>query len=571
MVNPSLIVLFFLTSLYLTSAFRGHEPTPIQLLTSDTHYGPDGPWQAVTVRLGTQQTRVDLYPGGNWASRILSNTICDGVKAYPCGSGGLYNPSGSKSFDNTSIKFVDVNDQDWVRGALKYRARRKNCMDQLSISANEEEFIIKNLSIILVSNVSMTYPDESKYPIQLGSLSLGGSYPNQTFTDMYGKVVVNASLLPGSLLDQHVIPSSSFGMHLGSATLGPPLSVWLGGYDGSRIVGPVSTQVLNNVYPSIDLLDIGIGVDHGASPFPFLSRAGILAEGNSSISGSIPLLMNPNAPYLAVPSSTCAAIATSLPVTYNPKYGLYFWNVYDPRYNRIVRSPSYLSFTFRAQGLDTANITIKVPFRLLNLTLDAPLVTTPIQYFPCQPPQDSAQWSLGRAFLQAAYFGINWSDEWGKWYLAQAPGPNTASNPHQSPLLSNSTIVTSSASISWSDSWSGFWFPLADDSSQLNQTRGIHGAGKDGLKTWEIAVVIIGSIVGLSMLGSLTYKFFYHRDTNSENPHSSEEVLSGNMPNFTISELSDHPIWELPHPEFSEMRHSREKAELGNNSLDITP
>lgn len=571
MVNHLLFALLFLISLYLSFAFGVNDPSPIQLLTSDKHYGPDGPWQAVTVSLGTQEAAVDLYPDSSYDSIILSKTICDGFKAYPCGSGGLYNPSLSSEFEDLSFEEVVASDKAWVLGALKYRGSRtisRDLLNLLHISLNGPVWV-SNLSLLLVKDVSMIYPDGSNYPIQLGNLALGGAFPNAT----YG--AINASLLPGSLLEQNLISSSSFGMHLGSATLGPRLSLWLGGYDRSRIVGPVSIQVISYLGPAIDLLDIGIGVDHGASPFPFVSREGFLAEGNLSIGQSIPLVMNPSAPYLAVPSSTCAAIAKSLPVTYNPKYGLYFWNVNDRLYNQIVTSPSYLSFIFRAQGLDTANITIKVPFRLLDLTLDAPLVATPIQYFPCQPPQDwvygSVGWSLGRAFLQAAYFGINWSDGPGKWYLAQAAGPNTALAPNQSPLSPHSTLVVSSSGATWSDSWSGHWSPLPDDPPQLNHTSSIQAAGKDSLKTWKIAVIIIGSIVGLSLLGFLTYKCCYHRDPNSETPPLTEEVLSStsgqllaNMPNFTITELPDHHILELPHTHFSEMPNSRERAELGN-------
>lgn len=545
------------------------------MVTSDKHYGPDGPWQAVTVWLGTQRTQIDLYPGGSYGSPILSNTICDGAKAYPCGSGGLYNPSGSGLFDNTSILLKESGDHlGWVLGALNYRVHRSYCMDQLRISSTAE-VDVQNLSILLVNNVSMIYPDGSKYPIQLGTLSLGGLATNQSFSYSSGKAPLNASLLPGSLWEQHLIPSSSFGMHLGSATFGPPLSLWLGGYDESRIVGPVSVQVLNGWDPYIDLLDIGIGVDHGSSPFPFDSRAGILAEGNSSINKSIPIVMNPNAPYLAVPDSTCAAIAKKLPVTYQPKYGLYFWNVNDPLYKRIVTSPSYLSFTFRAAGLDTANITIKVPFQLLNLTLEAPLITTPIQYFPCQPPQDTNEWSLGRAFLQAAFFGIDWGDGPGRWYLAQAPGPNTASSPNQSPF-SNSSTVTPSAGISWNNTWEGSWFPLADNVLQLNQTSSIQPAGKGGLKAWTIAVIVIGIIGGLSLLGFLIYYCRYHLGPKSETPHSTKEVFSSKpgevlaeLPNFTMPELSDRHILELPNTHSSEMPNGRERAELGNQALGI--
>lgn len=585
MVYLSSLILFILALLHLSSAFVDGEPSPMQLVTSQKHYGPDGPWQAITVWLGSQRTQVDLYPGGTYASHILSNTLCDGVKAYPCGSGGLYDPSDSGLSDNTSILLnIDDDNLEWPLGALNYRGHQSYIMDQLRISAGGVN--VQNLSIMLVSNAAMIYPDGSNYPVQLGTLALGGLATNQTFSyDSGNKAPVNASLLPGYLWEHHLIPSASFGMHLGSATFGLPLSLWVGGYDGSRIVGPVSVQVLKGGDPYIDLLDIGIGVDHGASPFSFVSRAGFLAEGNSSIGRSIPLLLNPSAPYLAVPNSTCAAIAQYLPVTYSPKYGLYFWNMNDPLYKRIVTSPSYLSFTFRAAGLDTPNITIKVPFQLLNLTLDAPLVTTPTQYFPCQPPQDTHTWSLGRAFLQAAFFGVDWGDGPGKWYLAQAPGPNTASSPNQSPF-SSSTPVTPSPGISWNGTWEGSWSPLPDDLSQPNHTTSTNTsspnqqsqpARKGGLKAWVIVVIVIGVIGGLVLLGFLIYYCWCHRGQKSETPDLFNGVFSpppgevlAEIQDRAVSELPDRQILELSGRNLSEMPNGRELHELDNRAFGIT-
>ena len=340
-------------------------------------------------------------------------------------------------------------------------------MDQINIGDNH---IVPNLSIRLINSAFMIYPDGSQYPLQVGYLSLGSPNINQTFTVSDGEPSINASLLTGYLYSHNVIKSSSYGLHIGSAALGPALSLWLGGYDASRIVGPVSTQTVEGVQGStgfaIDLLDIGIGVDHGASPFSFASKDGILADGNSSIRNSIPVCMDPQAPYLALPNSTCAAIAKHLPVTYQTKYGLYFWNVHDPQFKRIVSSPSYLRFMFRAAGLSTDSFEIKVPFQLLNLSLEAPLIDEATAYFPCQPPQDSAANTLGRAFLQAAFLGVDWTDSAGKWYLAQAPGPNTAKNPFQTNFESG--CISPSPSASWNKSWEGFWNPLPDNKSTPN-------------------------------------------------------------------------------------------------------
>ena len=338
---------------------------------------------------------------------------------------------------------MQITDLNLEAGALKYRRDGHLIVVQISTGDNKG---VQNLSIALIDNFSMIYPDGSEYPLQIGQLSLVSPTSNQSFPGSAGRPTINASFLTGSLYSQNVINSSSYGLHVGSAALGPRLSLWLGGYDASRIVGPVSVQIVIGNWWVIDLLDIGIGVDHGASPFPHASQYGILADGNSSIHKSIPVAMNPLAPYLALLDSTCAAIAKHLPVTYQAKYGLYFWNVDDHQYERIVSSPSYLRFTFRASGLPTASFEIKVPFQLLNLNLGPPLIEKATAYFPCQPPQDNSMYSLGRAFLQAAFLGVDWIETPGKWYLAQAPGPNTASNAFQTDF--ESSVVSGSPAVS---------------------------------------------------------------------------------------------------------------------------
>ena len=106
----------------------------------------------------------------------------------------------------------------------------------------------------------MTIGEGVPYQLQAGQLSLGSG------TQLLPS---NLSLIPGKLEAQNDIPSGSFGLHYSSAALGQNLSLWLGGYDQQRLVGPVSNQVVdNNTDFSIDLLDLRIGVESGGSPFP---------------------------------------------------------------------------------------------------------------------------------------------------------------------------------------------------------------------------------------------------------------------------------------------------------------
>ena len=452
MAGLSLVLVLFLDFSLLSRAQSG--PEPLQVLAANRVYGPDGPWQAVSVQLGTPAKNLDLYPGGTFQSPILSNQLCQDTSESPCGSGGLFDPEDSETIDDTSISFgrgdSGISTQ-WTYGAMLLSYSKSSIIrDNLQLSSQN----VANFSVTIYPNITMVYPD-GNYPLQLGELSLG-PVVNQSFSG------INASLIPGYLAAQKTIPSNSFGLHIGivAEAFKLDLSLWLGGYDASRIVGPVSSQSPKGDAESdfiIDLLDIGIGVDNGGSPFSYSSQEGLLSSGNSSISSDgIPVTMNPSSPYLYLPNSTCAAIAKDLPVTYNAGKALYFWNIDDPQYTRIVSSPTYLSFVFRGH---TGNLTINAPFQLFNLTLEAPLVSNPTPYFPCQPPQaPGGSYSLGRAFLQAAFIGVSWAGQGlGEWYLAQAPGPNTDSNPQSTPLTSTSPIGLSN---DWADTWRGHWTAL---------------------------------------------------------------------------------------------------------------
>jgi len=45
-------------------------PQAVQCLSKS--YGPDGPWHAVTVNIGTPAQALDLLPGGEWSSYVLA-------------------------------------------------------------------------------------------------------------------------------------------------------------------------------------------------------------------------------------------------------------------------------------------------------------------------------------------------------------------------------------------------------------------------------------------------------------------------------------------------------------------
>lgn len=167
-----------------------------------------------------------------------------------------------------TIRSIDVGSTQSVGTAV-------SIMEELQIPRiGNSAWSVPNVSIALVEEIYHLFPNGSGgYPAEVGTLSLGSAI-NQSFTQS-GSPDVNASLIPGWFFAQKkAIAANTYGLHIGSAALGISLSLWLGGYDHSMVLGPVSSQAYSTQADVlvINLLDVGIDVDNGASPFNFSER-----------------------------------------------------------------------------------------------------------------------------------------------------------------------------------------------------------------------------------------------------------------------------------------------------------
>ncbi|KAB8264202.1 hypothetical protein BDV32DRAFT_145984 [Aspergillus pseudonomiae] len=473
---------------------------PLPIPWSDKSYGPDGPWHAVTIALGSPQQAIDLYPGGSWGSGILLSTICRNASlssiCYADRAGGLFNSDLSSSWDNTSIQLSLMNTDRTIQpmgvaNEVPLYGKVVRAFDELNIA----DFSIPDVTLNAFSDVYQVYPGGKAYQVEMGVLSLGCSDMKQSFT---GNRTIETTFTPSYLYEYGAIPSYSYGMHIGSVPLGIPGSLVLGGYDQNRVLGDVSAQPYSSGNLPIDLLDVKIGVISGGSPWTYTDKTGLLGHGNASINYGVTVFASGADPYIYLPHSTCEAIAAELPVTHHPDYGLYFWNTEDKRYSEIVSAPTYLGFTFSKNSLNNANITINIPFSLLNLTLDAPLVDKPTPYFPCMGT--NGNYVLGRAFMQAAFVGVNWGPHQGSWFLAQAPGPNIPGTTTVTTINPSDNTVKSSSS-DWESSWKGVWKELPATSAANTSTPtpsedscGLSTGAKTGI---TIAVAVAAAVVAV--------------------------------------------------------------------------
>ena len=551
----------------LSYAISGPEPFEVDWNTV-TSFGPDGPWQAVSIIVGiktasspagSHNSTVNLYPGGWWGHTILTTAVCNSsTTSCPASAAGMYNPSDSSTADTKSWP-AEVGVDQWDgQKAMNLSGIANTLLDTVTITSLGSPYSIPQSIIAAVKYSQVRLPDNSYYPTQVGFLSLGATDFVQRFNPNDNSTLV-ASLIPGWLRTHESILSNSWGLHIGSVLQGQKGSLVFGGFDQSRVLGPVGTFDTTNTggVPIATLLDITIGMVTGGSPFDLpIGRSLFHADGNITI----PVIVNPTVPYMYLPFGTCEAIAALLPLTWQAGIGLYTWNTDDPQYQRIISSPAYLGFIFQLSN--ESNLTIKVPFALLNLTLDEPIVTRPQAYFPCKPTGSSnGNYYLGRAFLQATFMGMNW--ETYKFFMAQAPGPDIGDAQIQ-PIQRSDTSIASNPLDGFAESWARKWTnkitlgsgtavlsSTATDGLSAVKTNSVLEPGtsneatlpvsNSGLSTGaKIAIGICSGIGGLGLIGAVLLRIrsvqVRRARSRSEPPKAISGIHSDRTPEIGDSE-----------------------------------
>lgn len=495
---------------------------------SQRTYGPDGPWNALSVKVGglknstpieTQQVQVDLYPGSTWHTFLPYNVTCNPLKML-CDKGKTWSPTYDRGTDpvveqdfsmgiDYQPDFTDVTSNTHYAGHILAQAITLGGQ-----TVYQADLVSYGIGATPAGQNIVTYPNGVKTDPPLGLLALNTGTNNKVTELHVAHSAANVSagyasawIPAGYLYNQSIIPSYSYGLHIGSAAFNYSGSLYLGGYDKGRVIGPYTTY--SSQGPT--LLDIGIGVETGGSPFPFQNKTGLLSS--DGIDQKINVEIVPHSPSLYLPPQTCEGLVKVLPIYFDQVTKYYLWNTSDPLYQEVISSPSYLSFVFPPAPGDLDNVTIKIPFALLNLTLSSPIVSSPVQYFPCQSTiptsDDSIRYALGRAFMQGAFLGWNSNTKFG--WLAQAPGPGDLDiglGSESKNIADDATeldVYDGTQKNYFAQSWSKHWTPLpststapqSTDPSSTGSSTQTTARQTSSLSTAVIAGISVGSGVGL--------------------------------------------------------------------------
>lgn len=472
--------------------------------------GPDGPWQALVIDVGdggksgegSNTTEVALYPAISYGSSIITTL-----------AGGRYDPRKSRTANSTRYD-NHFSDAAWVGDSFLHQtANSTNYNDFFGINVLDTSVPV-NVTFAAMAKLDMELPNGSKYTPKVGSFGLAPADP-PAFSDD----VVGAPSPLDQLKSRQIIGSRSFSLHLGSAGLGLPGSLVLGGYEQNRALGDVGV-FLGNSTQNLFLVDMMLGVEEGGSPFskdlgitdqkPMSVWKGLggnengtrLTKALGGTDGSACVTVSAFAPYIYLPVGNCDAIAKNIPVTWRDDLKYYVWNVDDPQYHRLVSSPAYLGFVLADHN--AKNITIKLPFALLNLTLEPPIVGKPTPYFPCQSPDSTTGfWELGRAFLQGAFISFNYDTNVS--YFAQAPGPNLEQSIVQT-INANSATIRSRPADSFAETWRPHWTALPSNEEPTS-------GGNSHISGGAIVGIVVGVVFGVVAVGSAIF-FYWKRRGN---------------------------------------------------------
>ena len=563
-------VLWLMTLAILT---EGTSTTSVPWNTT-AFFGPDGPWQAVVVELGNDSSStVNLYPGGVFAHNVMSSQVCYGITSCPARSAGLYDISASTTALHDFVSDEQSAGEWGSELASNETSTAETVIDQLSLRLSSGTYmIVPNTTISAISESEIHLPNGTSYQRQVGNLALGfasSSWPTLNNDTVVGYVLTGWFKGKGHLL------STSWGLQIGSVPHNLQGSLILGGYDRSRFTGAIGvydTTIGPGAtvgYPLVaPLIDIAIGVELGTSPFSPAEIHGFL---DTSPGEPMQMNFNPALPYLYLPRKTCDKIAAQLPVTYRADINLYTWNIADPRYDSIITSPSQMMSTFEQP--DTSNLTIKVPFAVLNLTLSPPLAPVPTPYFPCQPFEGArGMWFLGRAFLQAAYIAMNWDQN--RAFLAQGLGPDVGPSFLET-FQSDSVTMNSTSNDEYAGTWARTW-KILNSSNRTPSTEAPQNPSSF-LSVGASAGICIGIIIVLSTPVAVTCMARHARRAktgssapNSENEESvhPSELGSNGVVSMIDTDSTPGEYWHASRTELRELGNGEVATEM-DTSRDI--
>ncbi|KAF3272495.1 hypothetical protein TWF970_009996 [Orbilia oligospora] len=347
-----------------------------------TWYGPDGPWSAAEVEVGTPPQKVYLTVA-TLQDTILPITpdACNGIKACIDGRGSAYNQTSSSTWTPTADRDTELG-ADMSAGvivngqAYGIEVRGVPGQDTVSIGGIPG---IRNVSVGAIRSTR----------INNGLLGL-----RNVTQQMY---------------QQRLIPSPSWAYNTGSGDGSRLPQLVFGGYDRSKYLpGSVQNHTMIPV-------DNGRPTMKATLDYFFLNITGptdrrSFKTNSSLIDEPLEVTIDSSTPYCWLPRAITDKIAQSVGAVWNESIGgsgYYVYNLSAPAYKNLETST--LAFHFNGTGDSWLFNSMTVSHWLfLAAPTEGVDPASPLRYLPLRPVDNASRSVLGRAFLQQIYLTANY-------------------------------------------------------------------------------------------------------------------------------------------------------------------
>ncbi|OQO13238.1 hypothetical protein B0A48_01466 [Cryoendolithus antarcticus] len=377
----------------------------ISIPPSEFFIGDDGRWSTFWVTLGTPRQSVQLLPGTSATAANMPWVIqpegCTGANANitDCASirGGLFARNQSTSWLADSLgKDVLYSLVTYEESILGLYGTAYYGFDDIQLG------LVGSGMPIIGKQLIAAYQSNDWF---VGYLGLSPYAFNFSTSD------APIPSLIGNLVNRSAIPGPSWGYTAGAAYLETPVygSLTLGGYDKARIDS------------SNTLHDVPFGPDISRDLVVQLLSITYDSEGTTLLSTEpISIFIDSMVTELWLPVAVCEQFEKAFNLTWNDTASFYLIDdfvhatlaAHNPTFQFKLSSPSNISGPL---------VSISIPYAALDLTASAPLYPSGSRYFPLKQAQNSTQYTLGRAFLQAAYVTADYDKQ--SFSVAQALFP----------------------------------------------------------------------------------------------------------------------------------------------------
>ncbi|RDW70342.1 hypothetical protein BP5796_08739 [Coleophoma crateriformis] len=357
---------------------RNTIPAPIGIAASQDWDGNDGQWSTFPIQVGTPPQLVKVLPGTSaYQTLVVLPQGCIETDPSDCAQqrGGQFLVNSSSTWQANLANLTSNIYPLEIETRLGLTGRGLYGFDDITIGfqgAGGPQ--LKNQTIAGIATKDFF-------------LGLLGLTPRPTNFTSYNNPIPSfvENLRAGGM-----IPSTSWSYTAGNLyglnrVAG---SLTFGGYDSSRFVANNLTWPFNG--DAIRDLTVKIG-----------SVTSINSTSSSLLlSSPISAFIDSSLPHLYLPQSACDQFSNIFGLTWDVDLEVYLVN--ETQHGLNVAHDLSIIFTL-VDASSTASANITLPYAAFDLTMTAPLVSSPTRYFPLKIAANESQYTLGRVFLQEAY------------------------------------------------------------------------------------------------------------------------------------------------------------------------